>query len=120
MTAPILNSIDNICNALLDVVRLYQYSSAENVGTVLFAEILFVFNDVTEQSVILPAAQLNAAGLHQAVPRFLVPRKHRDSFDVALLEDVHRLIALSSSHLLQAPNGRETCIGYAFTQTGMH
>lgn len=54
------------------------------------------------------------------MPRFFVPRKHRDAFDVALLEEVHRLIALSSSHLLQAPDGGETCIGYAFTQSGMH
>lgn len=94
MTNPILNSMDNICNALLDIVRLYQDPSAENVGTMLFAEILFVFNDGTEQSVILPTAQLNAAGLHQAVPRFLVPRKHRDALDAALLDEVHRLITL--------------------------
>lgn len=86
----------------------------------LFAEILFVFNDGTGQSVILPTAQLNAVGLHKAVPRFFVPRKHRDAFDTALHDEVHRLIALSSAHLLQVPDGGETCLGYALTQPGMH
>lgn len=120
MTTQRFPCADVMCNALHDVVRLYKKPSAENAGTVLFAEILFVFNDGTVQSVILPTAQLNAVGLHKAVPRFFVPRKHRDAFDTALHDEVHRLIALSSSHLLQAPDGGETCIGYAFTQTGMH
>lgn len=120
MTTQLLHSTDEMCNALLDVRRLYQDPSAKNAGTMLFAEILFVFNDGTEQSVILPTAQLNAVGLHKAVPRFFVPRKHRDAFDTALHDEVHRLIALSSAHLLQVPDGGETCLGYALTQPGMH
>lgn len=120
MTTQRFPCADEMCNALHDVVRLYKKPSAENAGTVLFAEILFVFNDGTVQSVILPTAQLNAVGLHKAVPRFFVLRKYHEAFDAILLDEVHRLIALSSSHLLQSPDGGETCIGYAFTQTGVH
>lgn len=89
MTTQLFRCTDEMCNAFLDVVRLYQDPSAENVRTILFAEMHLEFNDGTEQSVILPAAQLNAVGLHKAVPSFFVPRKHRDAFDVALLEEVH-------------------------------
>lgn len=53
------------------------------------------------------------------MPRFLVLRKNRDAFDVALAERVHELIADFSSDLLQTPEGGIPCISYAFTRTGL-
>ena len=115
------NDLDRAGNALIEVSQLYftpQAFSAKSEPA--FVELSLVLADGSMATAILPMSQLNSSGLHQAVPRFFVPRKHRDAFDSALLEEVHRLIALSSSHLLQAPDGDETCIGYAFTQSGMH
>ncbi len=115
------NNLDRAGNALIEVSQLYftpQAFSAKSEPA--FVELSLVLADGSMATAILPMSQLNSSGLHQAVPRFLVPRKHRDVFDAALLDEVHRLIALSSSHLLQSPDGGETCIGYAFTQTGMH
>ena len=115
------NDLDRAGNALIEVSQLYfnpQAFSAKSEPA--FVELSLVLADGSMATAILPMSQLNSSGLHQAVPRFLVPRKHRDVFDAALLDEVHRLIALSSSHLLQSPDGGETCIGYAFTQTGMH
>lgn len=112
--------LDGLSNVLLEVRRVFLPPEAFPDGEPTFVEVLIVFDDGTDASTILPIAQLNATGLHKAEPRFLVPRKHRDAFDVALLGEVHRLIKLSSAHLLQAPDGSEPCIGYAFTQSGMH
>ena len=112
--------LDGLSNALLEVRRVFLPPKAFPDGESTFVEVLLVFDDGTDASAILPIAQVNAAGLHKAVPRFLVPRKHCDAFDIALLGEVHRLIKLSSAHLLQAPDGSEPCIGYAFTQSGMH
>ena len=112
--------LDGLSNALLEVRRVFLPPEAFPDGESTFVEVLLVFDDGTDASAILPIAQVNAAGLHKVVPRFLVPRKHCDAFDIALLGEVHRLIKLSSAHLLQAPDGSEPCIGYAFTQSGMH
>lgn len=120
MNERLVSPLDGLSNALLEVVRIFLTPAAFPDSKPAFAEVLLVFADGTDANVILPTQQLNATGLHKAVPRFLVPRKHRDAFDVALLGEVHRLIELSSAHLLQAPDGSEPCIGYAFTQSGMH
>ncbi len=120
MNERLVSPLDSLSNALLEVVRVFLTPEAFPDSKPAFAEVLLVFDDGTDSSAILPLGKMNAVGLHQAIPRFLVPRKHRDAFDVALLGEVHRLIELSSAHLLQAPDGSEPCIGYAFTQSGMH
>ena len=120
MTDHLLCCADDMSNALIDISRLYYTPDAFPDGVPMFAEILLVFDDGTDAPVILPTQQLNATGLHKAIPRFLVPRKHRVAFDLAVADAIYQLANLAASNLLQAPEGGAPCIGYVFTRPGLH
>ena len=108
---------DEMGNALLDITCLYYMPDSAASDPPAFISVLLVFADSTEETLVLPIAQLNAAGIHKAVPRFYVPRKDREEFDIALAEELHRLVGLAHSGLLQMPAG-ESPVGYAFVTPG--
>lgn len=115
----LLRCADDMSNALIDISRLHYAPDAFPDGAPMFADVLLVFADGTDANAILPIAQVNTAGLHKTIPRLIVPRKHRDALDSALVERMHELIEGFSSGLLQTPEGGTPCIGYAFTSPGL-
>ncbi len=91
------NSLDEFCNALIDVQRLYFAPNAEPDAQPEQVDLHFMFEDESEKTVRLTVKQLNAKALEREVPQLQVYPRKRTSFDKALREEVFNQYSLTMS-----------------------
>jgi len=107
------NSLDEFCNAMIDVQMLYFSPNAEPDAQPEQIELHFMFEDESEKTVYLTAQQLNAKSLEKVVPQLQIYRKKRRDFDDALREEVYR----QYSYIMSEPSHPGK--GILFTSPGI-